>query len=169
MILRHKIFVSSILMLAVSVAIAAKKDDSIIVAPQGETELVTKFGSLNVQAKIHTHQVETGQKQSTGGNLACTYSRSPCSVVDQLSISVNGKSLFIPKSLFLDIADINKMEVIRHGGELYLMIHGGDASEGYNLRIIFDGERIKQRILASALSPDEMLQETTYHRQVLGD
>jgi hypothetical protein len=169
MISRHKILVSAILMLATSVAIAAKKDDSIAVAPQGETELVTKLGSLNVQARIRAHQVETGQKQSTDGNLACTYSRSPCSVVDQLSISVNGKSLFIPKSLFLDVADINRMEAKRRGGDLYLMVHGGDASESYNLKIIFDGERIKQRILASALSPDEILQETTYYRQVLGD
>lgn len=161
-----------ILALIACEASAMENTFSIVVAPQGKSELVAKFSSRNIRVTVSTHQVDVGRAgdhNAGAGNLACTQSRSPCSVVDQLSIAINGKSIFIPTSVFSDVADINKMEAMQHGGEFNLMIYGGDASEGYILRIIFDGGRIKQRTLASSLLPNEILQETTYYQQVLGD
>jgi hypothetical protein len=161
-----------VLVLMAPMASAKGQDASIVVAKQGESELLAKFGSGSIRATIRAHQVEISQGEGQkllAGNLACTQSRSPCSVVDQLSIAVNGKSLFVPVSLFSDVADVNKMEVAEHGGEFDLMIYGGDASEGYVLKIIFDGGRIKQRILISPLMPGEPLEETTYYRRILGD
>jgi hypothetical protein len=141
------------------------------IASQGET-VVAAAGKLNVQVKIETHEVHIG-KPSDGRpavtRSSCTYSKYPCSIVDRIEITVNGNPLFVPRSVFCDLADLNMAKVKAGEKEAILMLYGGDASESYIAKIEFNVNQVKRRILSSAMSPDQPLQETTYYVRVLGD
>jgi hypothetical protein len=142
------------------------------IASNGETIIVAKSTKLNVHVKIITHEVQIGKpsdKRPDVSRSSCTYSRYPCSVVDGIDITANDKSVFVPRSVFCDLADLNTGEVKIRQKEAILMLIGGDASESYIVKIEFDAEQIKRRVTTSGMLPDQPLQETTYHRRILGD
>ncbi len=142
------------------------------VASKGETLITQNSGALRVQVKIRTHEVDIGKPSDARPlvvSSSCTYSRYPCSVVDGLSITVNGSPIFVPRSAFCDLADLNKAEIDEKGNQLSLTLYGGDASESFVLKIDFDADQIKKRILYSATSLQTPLQETTYNKVVEGD
>jgi hypothetical protein len=87
--------------------------------------------------------------------------------VDAIDIAVNDKSIFVPCSVFCDLADLNTAQIQSGQKESILTLKGGDASESYIVRIVFDAGRVKRRVIASGMLPDQPLQETTYHRRVL--
>ena len=84
-----------------------------------------------------------------------------CSVVDGLEIGVNGETLFVPRSVFSDRADLNGAEIRPDKDGVVLVLSGGDASESYELRITFDAEHVTGRTLISGEFGD-VLQKTTY-------
>ena len=162
----------SYLIIALAYTFAYASQSLSPVKHQGTTLLETADNKMTVQAKIKTHQIEIG-KRSDGRPLHvqsnCTYSRYPCSLVDSLEIAVNGNSLFIPRSVFCDLADLYKAELKIGKKCSILMLFGGDASESYIVKIEFNESRVCRRILSSALSPDQSFQETVFHERVLGD
>ena len=142
------------------------------VVPNGETVIVAKSAKLNVRVKIITHEVDIGKpsdKRPEVNRSSCTYSRYPCSIVDGIDISVNDKPLFVPRSVFCDLADLINAEVRIEQNKSILTLIGGDASESYIVKIEFDKDRIKRRSLAPGEAPNEPLQETTYHEVIIGD
>jgi hypothetical protein len=139
------------------------------VKSNGETLLVKAFGKFKVQIRIRTHEIIIGKpsdKRPDKTESSCTYSRYPCSMVDSLEISVNGAPLFVPRSSFCSFSDLNfiELELIRE--ELVLVLKGGDASESYVGRIVFDQDRIIRKNVSSALAPNSILEETRYMKQV---
>jgi hypothetical protein len=130
----------------------------------GETVIAGSYTNLAIRVKIAMHEVIIG-KPSDGRPEAirsnCTYSRYPCSVVDYIDINVNGKSIFVPRSAFSDLADLNSAEIYASKESATLMLFGGDASESYTLKILFNAERVKGRILIAGEFGD-VLQKTTY-------
>ncbi len=158
------------LMLATGYACAEKS--FVTVAPQGEAIVLENHGDSSIRIKIKTHEVQIG-KPSDGMPVVvdsnCTYSKYPCSIVDRLSITVGGVALFVPRSLFCDLADLNSAEIRTRGGHSVLTLLGGDASESYIIKINFDGKNISKRILSSAAEPDQPLEETIYHVNTTGD
>ena len=120
------------------------------VASRGETLLVSSDANSKVQVKIHTHEVQIG-KPSDGRPAVvtsnCTYSRYPCSVVDRIEIVVNGHALFVPRSVFCDLADLNTAEIDVNKRSSVLRIEGGDAAESFILKIEFDAKHIERRTL----------------------
>jgi hypothetical protein len=142
------------------------------VAQQGETRVVSIFGKVRVQAKIKTHEMQIG-KPSDGRPAViqsnCTYSRYPCSIVDRIDITVNGKSLFVPRSAFCDLADVSEAQIHVDDQEFVLRLDGGDASEGYIATVEFDAQRVKRRTVSSGTLPDHPLQETVYNVVVEGE
>jgi hypothetical protein len=82
---------------------------------------------------------------------------------------VNGNPLFVPRSVFCDLADLNKAEIKASESQSILTLYGGDASESYIAKIEFDATQVKRRTLSSGMSPDKPLQETIYHIVVVGD
>ncbi len=138
------------------------------VASQGETVVTSEVQRLTVQAKIKTHEVQIGlpsDERPTVIESNCTYSKYPCSIVDRLDITVNGRPLFVPRSVFTDLADLTKAEVTKGKRRPVLTLYGGDASEGYIVKIEFDSTQVLRRTLSSTLTPATPLQETTYHLQ----
>lgn len=71
-------------------------------------------------------------------NSNCTYSRYPCSILDSLKISVRGKEIDVPRSVFFDLADLRKGLVRRVGQKYLLTLGGGDAAESYIVEVQFD-------------------------------
>jgi hypothetical protein len=134
------------------------------VKPAGETVLAAEYPGLVIQIKIATHEVDIGKpgdRHPEAIKSSCTYSRYPCSVVDGIEIGVNGKALFVPRSVFSDRADLNGAEIRPDKDGVVLVLSGGDASESYELRITFDAEHVTGRTLISGEFGD-VLQKTTY-------
>jgi len=95
-------------------------------------------------------------------------SRMPCSVVDGMTVSVNAEALFIPRSVFCDLADVGAASLHTTGKGWVLTLTGGDASESYGVTIEFDATAVHRRTLTAA-EAGQKLQETNYYRVVLGD
>jgi hypothetical protein len=156
---------------ALTIDIAQADQTSAGVASQGETLVVANGGKSTVQVKIKTHEINIGKSSDPRPTViesSCTYSKYPCSIVDRLDILVNGRPLFVPRSAFADIADLNKAEITITKSDFILKLDGGDASEGYIAKLEFNAIRVKRRTLASGTLPDQPLQETIYHVVVEG-
>lgn len=142
------------------------------VAESGETRVAATSRKLKVQVQLKTHEVQINQPN--GGKLAgiemnCTYSRFPCSIVDMVQITVNNHPLYVPRSAFCDLADLNTAEVQANEKESILTLRGGDASEAYIVKIEFDETHVERRTLSSEMSPDQPLQQTIYYVVVVGN
>lgn len=168
--LSARLFIGLVALLITSSVVAAQSTAE--VASSGETIVSTTTGKLSVQAMIKTHEMQIGKPSDVRpaeGESSCTYSKYPCSIVDRLGITVNGRSLFVPRSAFCDLADLTRAEIKVSDSQAVLVLHGGDASESYIVRITFDSAGVIRRTFSSATSPALLLQETDYHTQVLGD
>lgn len=135
------------------------------VASQGVTDVATVFGKTEVAVKITTHEVDIGKPsdgQPQKRTNSCTYSRFPCSQIDYLEIFVNGNALFVARSVYADLADVNEASVNRKKkGQYVLTLNGGDASESFTVEIMFDENRVKKRTFMNN-EAREIMQETTY-------
>jgi hypothetical protein len=157
------------LLLSVTASLAPAQQ-STHVASSGNTVVGLSADGSNVRVTISTHEVKNGtpSKPVIPKHSACTMSRMPCSVVDAVAVSVNGEALFIPRSVFCDLADVGaaSLQTTRKGWVLTLT--GGDASESYSVTIEFDATSVHRRTLTAA-EAGQKLQETNYYRVVLGD
>jgi hypothetical protein len=152
-------------------ALAINAEQITFVSPSGETNISREFKKYRLDVKISTHEVEIG-KPSDGlpeiRNNSCTYSRYPCSLVDRIDIRINKTPIFVPRSVYSDLADINKAKLVAGTNSYILILHGGDASESYKAVINFNRERIISREVWSG-EAGKKTQETKYFRVVLGD
>ncbi len=140
------------------------------VESKGETVIFAKSPKLRVQVRITTHELEIGKPGDQRPDVirsSCTYSRYPCSIVDGINITVNDRSIILPRSVFCDLADLNTAEIEIGEKESKLTLTGGDASESYVVKVFFHAGRVKRRVKESGMLPDQPIQETTYHRRVI--
>jgi hypothetical protein len=153
-------------LLIVTASVAAAQQGT-QVASSGETAIALGSDSSGVRVTISTHEVQNGtpNKPVIPKHSACTMSRHPCSIVDVIAVSFKGKALFVPRSAFCDLADVNTASLKPgvHGWALTLV--GGDASESYGLTIEFDAEHISRRTFTDGES-GQKLQETNYYQAV---
>jgi hypothetical protein len=142
------------------------------IAPTGVTVITASVAKTSVQVKIRTHEVQIGRQGDERPKVIdsnCTYSRYPCSNVDEVDIVVNGNELFVPRSVFCDLADLASADLVVGRRTSVLTLHGGGASEAYFVKVEFDETQVKKRVLTGAMSPKEPLQETVYHSVTLGE
>ena len=152
---------------AAEMAVAAPV--SVKVASHGQTSVSVTANKLLVQVKIRTHEEEIGKQSDPPPKVIdsnCTYSRYPCSVVDRLEIIVKGVSLFVPRSAFCDLADLNTAEINTSTRGITLKLVGGDGAASFVVNIEFDANRVKRRTLAGGESGGKLSQDTTYHEVV---
>ena len=155
----------TILFLAMSHPLPSSLVAQVSVNPKGETVISSGFKTGTVQVKIRTHELPngTGDKPVKPSGSSCTMSRIPCSAVDEVGITVAGEPLFVPRSAFADLADINNAKLATEHEKYLLILVGGDASESYVVKIEFDRKHITYRSLTSGEFPERLLQETYYH------
>jgi hypothetical protein len=158
-----------ILLIIIVPAISASfAEEQTPVKSTGETTMAAKYPSMVIQVKIGTHEVDIGKPSNGHPDIIrsnCTYSRYPCSIVDYIDISVNRKPLFVPRSVFSDLADLNQAMIRADKDGAILILNGGDASESYILKVSFNAENIKSRTLVDG-EFDEVMQKTTYFQDV---
>ena len=77
-------------------------------------------------------------------------------------MTIAGKSVFIPRSVFADLSDVNDAKLIMQKGAYVLLLTGGDASESYIVKIGFNSQRVTYRSVTSGEFPQHPLQETFY-------
>jgi hypothetical protein len=138
---------------------------AVTLASHGKTIVTATANNFSVQVKISTHEEQIGKPSDPRpkvNNSNCTYSKYPCSIVDRLDIIVNGVSLFVPRSAFCDLADLNNAVVTVGKGGGLLRLEGGDGAEGFIVNIEFDSSHVKHRTLASGESAGQLLQDTRY-------
>jgi len=90
-------------------------------------------------------------------------------VIRELSISVDGHQVFVPRSVFADLIDPRKAKIGFEPGRFVLSIGGGDGADSYVLHVYFDGKKITRRALYSSLVPDKAVEVTRYWLRVLKD
>ena len=82
-----------------------------VVACSGKTIITEKLVGLDLRAIVTTHVVQIGPpgvEPPIAPDTNCTYSRVPCSVVDRIDILVNGAAIIVPRSVFADLADLDR-------------------------------------------------------------
>jgi hypothetical protein len=140
------------------------------IASSGQTIIKKSSGTFNVRAVIKMHEVDIGKPSTERPDKIrtnCTYSRYPCSLVDYIDITANGKPVFVNRSVFADLADLNRAEIKIDGQKAILIIEAGDASESYVLKILFDAERVIKREMFDGESGNSKSQETNYYQVTL--
>ncbi len=158
-------------MALVSSAFADIKYKETIVMTSGETIVRNDTKNNKVLVKIYTHELDIGKPSDPRPKIInnnCTYSRILCSIVDRIEIYINDKPIFIPKSVFCDLADIGTAALIVTNKINILTLGGGDASESYRAIIKFNSDRIISREKWDN-EAGEKSQETTYFKIEMSD
>jgi hypothetical protein len=146
------------------IAGAALSMGQVAVSSKGDTVLSSKLAGADVRVKIRTHELANGtpSEPMRPPDSSCTMSRFPCSPVDSIEIMVGGKEIFVPRSAFADLADVNQAELSIEKSNLVLKLIGADASESYIVKIKFTPSHVTYRSLTSGEFPERPLQETVY-------
>ena len=170
--------VATLLLLVLSLSAAADGKASKVsifldgddVQSNGRTTLALKTATAdNVLVELVTHEVQIGQPSDPEPkeiNSNCTYSRYPCSILDSLRISVKGKEIDVPRSVFCDLADLSKGVVRRVGPKYVLTLEGGDAAGSFIVEVQFDRTGVTKRTISPGEAADEPSEVTIYHRVV---
>lgn len=163
----RKILLAAISCVAVSVNAYAKAVDVLgatEIAPAGQTFVSAVVGTKQVSVQIKTHIVDIGKASDPPPkeiDSNCTYGRIPCSPVDSLKISVDGDPVIVPRSAFVDLADLNRCHLEKSKQRMVLICTGGDAADSYGLEITFDATRVLQRKKFAGEFPEDF-EKTIY-------
>ena len=168
--LQFQLFCCLIIFLTFQYVFAESKTS---VSSQGVTIVSAKLNEMDIKIEIRTREIDIGQLSDEFPRVyesenCCTYSRYPCSVVYNIRISVNGKSIFVPRSAICDLSDLNTAEIILENDLAVLSLTGGDASESYFVKIEFNSHRVKRKILGSSIEPSQPIAITNYYELVIG-
>jgi hypothetical protein len=161
--------VSSIVGSCMMVVFGTAHADPTAVASRGETLVVSGTDQPKVRVRINTHEMKIGKPSDERPAVIesnCTYSRYPCSLVDRIEITVNGKRVFVPRSAFCDLADLSKAEVSVGKDGSILKLVGGDGADSFIAKIEFDATHVRRRTVEGGESGGQLSEETTYHAVV---
>lgn len=140
------------------------------VASSGETKLSSVVGKIKIEVVFQTSITPASNNEHENRRFVqCTYSRIPCSLTDSIRVSIDGKEIFIPRSAFADLGDISTAELAMSNGRLILTIKGGDASESYIAKLLFNNDRLSERRLYSGEDPEHPLEVSRYYQVTSSD
>ena len=136
------------------------------VASKGETTLTATSGTTTINVTIYTHELRTpsrdrGNPRQPDSN--CVDSRMPCSIVDSIRIIKNGNPVFVFRSVYADLGDLNDAELTIGKEISTLRLSAGDGAEGYFVKIEFDDESVQRRTVGGAIDFSEPNEQTVYH------
>jgi hypothetical protein len=83
-------------------------------------------------------------------------------VVNDLSIEVNGKPIFVPRTAFADLLNVESAQLTAREGGGTLTLRGGDGAESYLVTVAFDSKRVRSRKVFSSLAPGKPVEESRY-------
>jgi hypothetical protein len=150
---------------------AQKSHAHVKVEASGETLIETASGESRVRVTIRTRVIvdwNAEQHSPYSRDSSCTGGRTPCSVVDVIEVTANGVPIFVPRSVFCDLGDVNAADLAVGAKPFSLRLTGGDASESYVVKIEFDAKHIARRTLLNPALPNKPLEETVYYTRHVG-
>jgi hypothetical protein len=128
------------------------------VAKEGETSLRAVLNGKKVQVTFRT--VSLG-KSDRGFPLALNdYDR--VSIVQGISILVDGKTVWVPWSVYADLFNVRGADITFEKGIFKLVTGGGGGADTYSVRIYFNTKRILRRETFNSFSPDKALEVVLY-------
>jgi hypothetical protein len=149
---------SLLLCLLVAVFSAASPQETDIAA-SGDTSLRAVLDKKTVLVTLHTAKVK---KSDPGFPLALDY-YDEVSVVQNMNIVVDGKTVGVPRSAYADLFNARKAVLRFEDGTFFLLVGGADASDLYSVHLYFDATRIIRRSVFDSASPHKPLEETRYY------
>ena len=88
-------------------------------------------------------------------------------VVQGLEISVDGKPIAVPLSVYDELFDPRQISLRFDKGSFVLRIDGGDAAYSYFTRVYFDGSGVNRLLAYSSLVPDKPTGDLHYFHVAL--
>jgi hypothetical protein len=89
------------------------------------------------------------------------------SIIQALEISVAGKPIAVPASVYDGLFDPREVSLRVERGMFILRIDGADAAYSYFVRVYFDGDGVNRLVTYSSLVPDQPTGDTHYFHVVL--
>lgn len=127
------------------------------VAKSGSTKLVCGKGNIVwIVLETSVFKKATGRKAN----------RSETSSNVRVSIKVDGVSVFVPKSVYSDLSEVDEARLSVRKGTGVLNLARGDTSESTTTMITFDQERVLERFVFGA-NQSELLEHTNYYSVIL--
>ena len=86
------------------------------------------------------------------------------SVIQRMTITVDGQTLFVPRSVFADLFNARKASVVLEKAAFVLSIVGADGADLYLVRVYFDATMIHRRMVYDAFDSKTPVEETQYRK-----
>jgi hypothetical protein len=164
-------FMLALFCLLLEAAHAQPPQQHATIAPSGDTLIEAASGESRVRIKIRTRVIQewrADEHSPYSRDSSCTGGRTPCSVVDVIEITANSVPIFVPRSVFCDLGDVNTADLSMGPKSFSLTLIGGDASESYVVKIEFNAKRVIRRMLFNPALPDKPVEETVYYTRHVG-
>ena len=131
----------------------------------GTTSLSVSNGSGRVMAQVSARK--STAKDAFGPRYKRGQFPEHILTVTELILRVNGESLFVPRSVFLDLAGTRSARLCWSDQAGRMVLSGGDGAESFRVELTFDRTAVKHRAVFSGELPGLPLEETTYHQRSL--
>lgn len=129
------------------------------IAKSGATSLRAVLGKQIVLIAFHTARV----KKSDPGFPFALDNYTEVSIIQSMSIVVDGKCVWVPRSVYADSFDVRQALLKFENGAFLLSMVGSDGADIYWIHIHFDAKRvIKRRVYDAFDSRETFSEETVY-------
>ncbi|MCC6544305.1 MAG: hypothetical protein IT392_07360 [Nitrospirae bacterium] len=136
------------------------------ITESGSTSISASSKKVKVNVTINTVRIDDVEKLP----WVWPIDHKTLTVIRNLDISINGRVLFVPRSVFVDLIDPAEASIrFIEGDTAVLTINGGDGANSYFVRVYFDSRKVKRKMLYDTLFPKEPMQDTQYWIRVLKD
>jgi hypothetical protein len=159
----------SLIQLVLSVLLTVvplQAQERVAVSPTGTTIVRAKFNQTDINVTIRTVRINRSHSSFPTQFL---WDAKEATLISSLVITVNGKQVFVPRSVFLDVFDPHEASLELLSGRLTLRITEADASNSAFLLVYFDTTRVTQRMVFSQLDPNKATEDTRYSLKIVED
>ena len=148
--------------IAVIIAFAARVSfagpQGVKVAKEGDSCLRAVLNGKKVQITFHTASLS---KSDRGFPLALS-DYNEVSVVQGISISVDGQTVWVPRSAYADLFNVRGADITFENGIFRLVTGGGGGADTYSVHVYFNTKRILKRETFNSFSPHKALEVILY-------
>lgn len=132
------------------------------VAKQGESSLGAVLNGKKVQITLRTVSLS---KSDRGFPLVLN-DYDEVSIVQGISIFVDGKAVWVPWSAYADLFNVRGADISFENGIFKLVTGGGGGADTYSVHIYFNTRRILRRETYNSFSPHKPLEVILYSRPI---
>lgn len=131
------------------------------IAPTGSTSFSALIDGKPIEIQFQTF---IAKKSDPWFPLKLDY-YDELSFIQNLSISVQGKTIWVPRSSYADLFNASVASITSENGMFVLSITGADASDSYLVHIYFGPQRVVRRaVYGLEGSPKKPTEETRYSK-----